>query len=107
MVNSHNKLTPVEAKDIALIYREHLNYLYQFNGNKLIYDYSPLEEIEEVLDPDLFFRANRQAIVNINSVQAVKPYGNQKLMIQLKQPLKMEIDVSREKAPMFKKWLDR
>jgi DNA-binding LytR/AlgR family response regulator len=107
IINSNNKWTPLEAKEIAVIYRENLNYFYKFNGDKLIYDYSPLEEIEEVLDPDLFFRANRQTIININSVLSVRPYGNQKLMVYLKPPLKMEIDVSREKAPLMKKWMDR
>ena len=107
IINSNNKWTPLEAKEIAIIYRENLNYFYKFNGDKLIYDYSPLEEIEEVLDPNLFFRANRQTIININAVHSVRPYGNQKLMVQPKPPLKMEIDVSREKAPLLKKWMDR
>lgn len=107
IINSHNKWAPIEAKEIAVIYRESLNYFYKFDGEKLIYDFSPLEEIEEVLDPDLFFRANRQTIINIHAVLSAKPYGNQKLLVQLKPPLKMEIDVSREKAPLLKKWLDR
>lgn len=107
IINSNNKWTPLEAKEIAIIYRENLNYFYKFNGDKLIYDYSPLEEIEEVLDPDLFFRANRQTIININAVHSVRPYGNQKLTVYPKPPLKMEIDISREKAPLLKKWMDR
>lgn len=107
IINNLNKWLPVETKDIALIYRENLNYFYKFNGDKFIYDYTPLEEIEEVLDPELFFRANRQTIININSVQSVKPYGNQKLLVQLKMPIKMEVDISREKAPLLKRWMDR
>ena len=107
IVQSNNKWSPVESKEIALIYRENINYIFKFTGEKLIYDFSPLEEIEEVLDPDIFFRATRQAIVNINAIQSAKPYGNQKLMVQLKPPLKMELDISREKAVLLKKWLDR
>ena len=107
IINTHNKWTPIEAKDIAVIYRENLNYFIKFNGDKLIYDYAPLEEIEEVLDPELFFRANRQIIVNLNAIQSAKPYGNQKLLLQLKLPLTLEVDVSREKAPLLRKWMDR
>ena len=107
IINAHNKWTPLEAKEIAVIYRENLNYFYKFNGDKLIYDYTPMEEIEEVLDPAIFFRANRQTIININAILSVKPYGNQKLMVHLKPPLKMEVDISREKAPLLKKWMDR
>ena len=63
-----------------------------------IYDFSALEDIEEVLDPNIFFRANRQAIVHINSIQSVRPHGNQKLLVQIKSPLKLEIDINRERA---------
>lgn len=107
VVNANGKLTPVETKDIAVIIKDNINYIYLHNGDKLIFDYSSLDEIEEQLDPELFFRANRQCIVNINCIQAVKPQINLKLDIQLKAPLKIQVDVSREKATQFKKWLDR
>ena len=57
--------------------------------------------------PKIFYRANRQAIVHIDSIQSVKPHENQKLTLTLKAPLKMEQDISREKAPGFKKWFER
>jgi DNA-binding LytR/AlgR family response regulator len=107
IINANNKWTPVETSDIAVFIKDNLNYIYTFSGNKFVYDFSALEEIEEVLDPNFFFRANRQAIIHIQAIQSVKPHGNQKLVVQLKPPLKMEIDVSREKAPVFKKWIDR
>ena len=107
IVSVRNNWIPVETKDIACFVRENLNYLYTFNGDKYISDFTTLEDIEELLDPKLFYRANRQHIIHINSIQSVKPHENQKLAVTLKGPLKMEIDVSREKAPSFKKWLDR
>lgn len=107
IINANNKWTPVDTKDIAIFFKENLNYIYTLSGDKFIYDFTALEEIEEVLDPKLFFRANRQTLLNINAIQSIKPYGNQKLMIHLKSPLKLEIDISREKAPLFKKWMDR
>jgi DNA-binding LytR/AlgR family response regulator len=107
VVNSNNRWTPVETKEIAVICRETLNYLYKFNGEKLIFDYTPMDDLEKVLDPDIFFRANRQTIVNINAILSVKPLDNQKLMLLLKSPLKMEIDISRIKAPLLKMFLDK
>ncbi|HEU4470868.1 MAG TPA: LytTR family DNA-binding domain-containing protein [Flavisolibacter sp.] len=107
IVNANNKWMPVETADIALIYKDNLNYLHTFSGEKFIYDFSPLDDMEVLLDPRFFFRANRQTIVHINAIHIVRPHGNQKLLVQLKPPLKMEVDISREKAPAFKKWLDR
>lgn len=107
IVYMRNNWIPVDTRDIACFMRDNLNYLYTFAGDKYILDYTTLEDIEELLDPKLFYRANRQSIIHINAVQSVKPHENQKLSVFLKAPLKMEVDISREKAPAFKKWFDR
>jgi DNA-binding LytR/AlgR family response regulator len=62
--------------------------------------------VEELLDPNIFYRANRQAIIHVDFIQSIRPQENQKLVLTLKPPLKMELDISREKAPAFKKWFD-
>jgi DNA-binding LytR/AlgR family response regulator len=87
--------------------KENIHYIYTFGGEKHILDFTTMEEIEELLDPRKFYRANRQFIINIDAIQSVKPHENQKLSINLKAPLKIEVDISREKAPGFKKWFDR
>jgi DNA-binding LytR/AlgR family response regulator len=107
VVNMRNNWIPIVTKDIACFVRENLNYLYTFSGEKYIVDYVTLEEIEELLDPNLYYRANRQSIVHIDAIQSIKPHENQKLTLTLKAPLKMEQDISREKAPGFKKWFER
>jgi len=107
VVNFRNTWVPIKTSDIAFFMRENLNYLFTFNGDKYILDYDSLEEIEELLDPKTFWRANRRFIINVDSIHSVKPQDNQKLTVLLKQPLKVEVDVSREKAPAFKKWIDR
>lgn len=107
VVNIRNNWIPILTKDIACFVRDNLNYLYTFSGDKYITDYVTLEEIEELLDPSRFYRANRQCIVHIDSIEKIRPLENQKLTLTLKAPLKMEQDVSREKAPGFKKWFER
>ncbi|MCB0620773.1 MAG: LytTR family transcriptional regulator, partial [Saprospiraceae bacterium] len=87
--------------------RDNLNYLHTFDGGKYMLDYNTLEEVEELLDPKQFYRANRQSIVNIENIQSVKPHENQKLTLHLKAPAKMSVDISRDKAPAFKRWFDR
>jgi DNA-binding LytR/AlgR family response regulator len=96
---------PVNTCDIACFVRDQLNYLYTFSGEKYMLDYNTLEEIEDLLNPQVFYRANQQFIIHIDAIQSVRPHDNQKLTLQLKAPLKMEVDISREKAPGFKKCL--
>jgi DNA-binding LytR/AlgR family response regulator len=107
IVKVRHQWLPINAKEIACFMKENLHYIYTFSGEKYILDFTTMEEIEELLDPKIFYRANRQFIVHIDSIQSVMPHENQKLTITLKSPVKMEVDISREKAPAFKKWMDR
>lgn len=107
IIHQRNHWVPVNTGDIACFLRENLNYIYTFDGNKYIMDTSTLDDIEEVLDPRQFYRANRQCIVNIDAIQQVKSHDNAKLTVFLKAPNKMEQDISRDKAPVFRKWFDR
>ncbi len=107
IVNTRRQWMPVSTKDIAVFSKESLFYIYTFSGEKHILDFESMDEIEELLNPQQFFRANRQCIINLEAVQSVKPLENSKLVLTLKPAIKFEIDISREKAPLFKKWLDR
>lgn len=107
IVSHRKQWIPVSVKDIACFYRDSINFIYTFSGEKYMLDFATLEEVEELLDPKQFYRSNRQSIINLNAIQSVKPHENQKLTVTLLPPLKLEVDISREKAPAFKKWFDR
>ena len=108
IVNVRNQWMPVAVKDIAMFAKDVLNYIYLFNGDRYLVDINTLDEVEELVDPSQFYRANRQFIINIDAIQSVKSIENSKLLVKLKTPNdKVEIDMSREKSPVFKKWMDR
>ena len=107
IVNYQRKWMPIDTKDIACFMKDHLHYIFTFSGEKHILDFSTMEDIEELLNPQLFYRANRQYILHLDAIQTVQPHESQKLTVTLKPPLKIQMDISREKAPAFKKWLDR
>lgn len=97
----------VNVSDIAFIYSEAKNtHLVLKNGNLQLAGQT-LEEMEEQLDPEQFFRANRQYIVNIDSLESIHNHFNGKLKIVVKNHEDHEILISKEKAPVFKQWLDR
>lgn len=66
-----------------------------------------LDDLESQLDPDKFFRANRQFLVNIDSVRKVSFYFNSRLLVHLKNYHDTEIVVSRERAAALKDWLNK
>lgn len=60
--------------------------------------------IEEKLDPQVFFRANRQQIINMDYVANIEPWLNDGLLIKLKDGT--EIEVSRRQAKELKQQLE-
>lgn len=107
VVHFRNAWVPIQTADIACFLRDQIIYLYTKQGDKYIAGYVTLEEIEELLNPEIFYRANRQCILHIDSIQSIKPHANQKVSVKLKKPLEIEQDISRDKAPAFKKWFDK
>lgn len=94
------------ADDIFCFYIENqLVSLIARNKDCFSVDYT-LDELEQMLNPEMFFRANRQCILNIKAIATVHNYFNGKLKVLLNIPFDNEIIISREKASIFKEWLD-
>jgi DNA-binding LytR/AlgR family response regulator len=96
----------LKLDDIVLLYTENkIVYVIDKNGKKYIADKN-LSDLEEELDDSLFFRVNRQYILNLNYIKGYKPYEKVKLMVDLSIPeLNHIIIVSQETAPDFRKWM--
>lgn len=99
-----NTLIPVMQHEIAFFHKEELIYLHTLTNEKYITEHHTLDEIESLLSPEVFFRVNRQYIIHIQSVAKIKT-THKGLTVQLKPPINIEIDISREKAVAFKKWI--
>lgn len=97
----------VDVADIDFIYSEFkTSHLFLKNGT-IIAIPQTMEELEEELNPDIFFRANRQFFIQVESIKSISNYFNGKLRIQLNGDSEREVIISREKAPFFKQWMDR
>ncbi len=105
MAHYKNTLMPVPADKVGYFIKDELIYLVTQDNQRLVTDYDTMEEIEHEVNPAVFFRANRQYIIQLNAVAHFKTHYNGKLIVKLQTPLNAEVEVSREKASEFKKWL--
>ncbi|MBE9601558.1 LytTR family DNA-binding domain-containing protein [Pedobacter sp. MC2016-24] len=97
----------IDASKIAFVYFEYKSTKLVLNtGVEEVVPYS-LDELEDELDPEYFFRANRQFIVNIHSIERILNSFNGKLKIILKKHSEKEIFISKEKSTKFKEWLNQ
>jgi two-component system, LytTR family, response regulator len=106
MVKLGDHIRSITADRIGLLFADGRDvYLITDENRKFIIDYT-LESLEELIDPKVFFRANRSYILNIQFIQDVVVYSNSRLKIIPTVKWDQEIIVSREKVAEFKQWFD-
>lgn len=66
-----------------------------------------LDELELMLDPHQFTRANRQFIINIDAIHKIHPWFKGRLKLDLSPPQTADLVISADKTKGFKEWLDR
>ena len=107
MIKIGNTIKSVPVKDISYFYsQDKINYLMKNEGKKLPVE-NTLDEIEQMLNPENFFRANRQFIVNINGINEIHPYFKGRIKINLTPQQEGNIVISSEKSRKFKDWLNK
>ncbi len=100
-------IVPMPESKTAYFIKDTVIYLVTKENEKLVTDYNTIDEIEEVVNPQKFFRANRQMIIRVDQVDTYKKHDNGKIEVLLKCDKNVRADVSREKANEFVAWLDQ
>ncbi len=107
LVKVGQQLSYITSVNINYFYSEDGFVYIQTNSNKKhIIDYT-LDQLETMLDPNVFFRINRKFIVNLNSIHKIHTYFNSRLKIELNPSFNEDVIVSRDRVGGFKKWLDK
>jgi DNA-binding LytR/AlgR family response regulator len=75
------------------------------NRNHIL-DYT-LDQLEEMVDPEVFFRINRKYLVRAGAIQDIIHYTNSRLRLVLKGSSDQDVIVARERVQQFKEWLDK
>ena len=107
LVPERDKLVPLPTANIAYIYiedkwvkavtlDEHTHYISQ-----------TLDDIMNQLNPDDFFRANRQFIVSRKAIKDLTIWFGNKLSLNLLVKIPEEIIISKAKVSEFKNWFSK
>jgi len=98
---------PVQVTDIHFFFiREGCAFISTGSGREYAIDFS-LERLEQMLDPERFYRVNRNYLVNISSIKDILAYSSSRLKLVLEGHDRQEdVIVSRDRVADFKKWMD-
>ena len=106
LVQKGDILTPIASNDFAFFYIQNgvvrgttiENVTYHLDGK--------LEDLENDLNPQEFYRANRQYLVQRSAIKNLSIYFNGRLIVNVIPEAKEQIIVSKANAPKFKAWLN-
>lgn len=105
LIPVHDKLFPIEVKDIAFFYTTDKNTsVYLKDGSSYPYPKS-LDQIISTLDPTEFTRANKQFIISRSSVSNITIWFDSRLLVTLGVEAPERIYISKNKASEFKAWI--
>jgi two-component system LytT family response regulator/two-component system response regulator LytT len=68
-------------------------------------NYRTLDELQERLDPGVFFRVHRSHLVNINKIKEIVPWFNRNFILRMKDEKATEIPVSRTQTRRLREYL--
>ncbi|MBB1643127.1 LytTR family transcriptional regulator [Sphingobacterium sp. UME9] len=102
-----DEIIRIDTADIAyIVLNENIVTVLTFEGKEYTVN-SSLDDLIKELDNLIFYRANRQYIINVNAIESIWIYGRNQLRIQTKPQSTAPILISKNKVAEFKKWLDR
>lgn len=105
LVKQGQKLVSVNTNEVAFFNAKNtLNFITTKSEQKFLLDYT-LDQVEQLVQPKKFFRANRQFILAHDIITAIHPWFNGKLKVETNLSLEEDIIISREKAPQFREWM--
>jgi DNA-binding LytR/AlgR family response regulator len=106
LVHYRDKLIPVDAGYISFFYTANeIVYAYTTDDKMYVMDHT-IDALVRQLDPDNFFKANRQFIVNRKCITEVDFFFNGRLSLKIKPEPPEKILVSKARVPEFKTWMN-
>lgn len=95
----------ISVSDVAYFYSENKATFARTHDNRNYPMDHNLDTLETMLDPEEFFRINRQYLISLKSIEEMRSYTKARVIIKLNPAVKEQPVVSSERAADFKNWL--
>ena len=107
VVTITGKIKVVETENVAFFYSKEKNtFLCSADQRHYPVEYS-LDQLESLLNPELFFRVNRQCIIQFKSINKIYILSKSRIKIETVPSSDEEILVSSARTSDFRNWLER
>jgi DNA-binding LytR/AlgR family response regulator len=107
LVHYKESFIPIAVNKIAFFAVENEILYIQTFDNQRYPIFKTMSEIEFSVDSSIFFKINRQVLLNKNAIKEVQPYFNRKVIIKTDVKIKEQLIVSRLKVTEFMNWIEQ
>lgn len=102
-----DQIKHIAIADVAYFHAEDNVVMLITKGNdRYIIEYS-LDQLNELIDPEHFFRVNRSYIVTVDAIEKINKYFNSRLHLELRPGTDDNVLISRVKVQDFLNWIDQ
>lgn len=105
LVQKKDTFIPIASGDFAFFFLQYGVVRGTTKDNQTYIINGKLEDLESDLDPELFFKANRQYLIQRAAIKSLQTYFNGRLLVNLQPKEKEEIVISKANASRLKEWL--
>lgn len=105
LVNDIDRLVPVNVADIEYIYMSDKNGHIRLRNGATFKTRKSLEEMQKLLNPARFYRANKQFIIAKKQIKSIIVWPDSRLLIELTQTPPERIFISKNRSSEFRRWI--
>lgn len=105
MIRFGDNIKTISTEDIAYFFSENKGTFARMFEDRTYPIDNNLDALEQMLDPEKFFRINRQYIISLKAIKEMKTYSKARVLVKLQPEVKEPPLVSSERSAGFKLWL--
>lgn len=107
LINTGSKILSISVNEAAYFYSTiKTTFMVLKENREYPVDFS-LDNLEKMLDPNVFFRISRQFLVNFESLGNIYILSKSRIRVELNPPSEEDVYVSKGRTHEFREWLDR
>jgi len=107
IVHTGQKIKMIKTSEIAWFNgSDRGTFLCTFSNSSYAVDFS-LDKLENVIDPEKFFRINRNYIINIEAINEMYTMSKSRIKVELKPKPDDETLISFNRMSNFRKWINK
>ncbi|MFP9112999.1 LytR/AlgR family response regulator transcription factor [Flavobacterium sp. RHBU_3] len=106
LIHHRERIIPLKLEDVHYVHAEAGIVTLHVQGGMRYHVSYTLEEMEGMMNPQLFFKVNRQFIINRKAMDGAEHYFSRRLLVSMNVKTPCDIIVSKARVQAFLVWME-